>query len=185
MKIKGLILQARKDFVVDHFGEDAWEQVLGGLPASDQEILKDILLTAKWYSFEIGSRLDEAIFKELGRGNERVFEDIGAKSAQRSLTKIHKSFLTPGDPQAFMRKANVIYKFFYNTGFREYERTGPNSGVITTYESETFSAPDCLTVIGWYKEALKLCGARNIEATETECRAKGGSCCRYSFNWDI
>jgi len=36
---------------------------------------------------------------------------------------------------------------------------------------------------GWYKEALKMCGAKNVVAVEEECRAKGGSCCRYRFQW--
>ena len=183
MEIKGLILQARKDFVIDNFGEQAWDRILDALPPEDRPKLEDVVLTAKWYPFELGERLDKAIVDSLGGGNEKVFEEIGAKSAQRSLTKVHKSFLTPGDPQAFLEKADVIYKFYYDTGRREYERTGPSSGVLTTYDAKTFSAPDCLTVVGWYKEALKLCGARSVEVVEEECRARGGSFCRYRITW--
>jgi hypothetical protein len=84
-----------------------------------------------------------------------------------------------------MKKAPVIYKFYYDTGYREYEQTGPNSGVLTTYDAETFSVPDCLTVIGWYREALLMCGARNVIVEEEECKAKGGRCCRYRFEWEI
>ncbi|MBN1163396.1 MAG: heme NO-binding domain-containing protein [Candidatus Krumholzibacteriota bacterium] len=185
MEIKGLILHARKAFVIEHFGEEAWQKVLSSLPERDREVLSEIILTAQWYPFEIGSRLDNAIVKVLGGGDKKIFEEIGVKSAQRGLLKIHQSFLTPGDPQAFMKKAKVIYKFYYDTGYREYEETGPTSGVMTTYEAETFSQPDCLTVIGWYKEALKLCGAREVEVVEEECRARGGSCCRYRFKWVI
>jgi len=185
MQVKGLILHARKDFVVDHFGEDAWQKVLESLPTFDQKVLVDTILTAKWYPFVIGERLDNAIVEVLGGGDEKIFEDIGKKSAQRGLTKVHKSFLTRGDPQAFMKKASTIYKFYYDTGRREYKQTGANSGTLTTYDAETFSVPDCLTVIGWYKEALRMCGARNIFADEEECRAKGGKVCRYIFEWDI
>jgi hypothetical protein len=78
-----------------------------------------------------------------------------------------------------------MYKFYYDTGRREYEQTGPTSGVMTTYEAKTFSVPDCLTVLGWHKEALGMCGARNVEGIEEECRAKGGSCCRYRFKWSV
>jgi len=183
MKIKGLVLHARKEFVKEHFGEGAWGKVLDALPSQDQELLKGTIFAVSWYPFETGERLDQAIVDVLGGGDESIFEEIGAKSAQRSLAKEHRSFLTPGDPQSFMKKANTIYNFYYNTGYREYKATGPNSGVMTTYEAETFSAVDCLTVIGWYKEALSLCGAKRVEAVEEECRAKGGSCCRYRFQW--
>lgn len=185
MQIKGLILHAREEFVKEHFGEDAWESVLEALSEEDRAVLRDIVITGKWYPFEVGEHLDHAIVEVLGGGDESVFEEVGAKSATRSLTKVHKSFLTPGDPQAFMRKADMIYKFYYDTGRREYEETGMKSGVLTTYDAETYSGPDCLTVIGWYKEALKMCGARNVKAVEEECRAKGGSCCRYRFSWEI
>jgi uncharacterized protein (TIGR02265 family) len=183
MEIKGLILQARKEFVVDNFGEEAWGRVLAALPEEDRAALGDLILTAKWYPFAIGERLDKAIVDLLGGGDKKLFEEIGAKSARRSLAKVHKSFLTPGDPQAFLEKADVIYKFYYDTGRREYERTGPASGVLTTYDAKTFSVPDCLTVVGWYREALRMCGARGVAVVEEECRARGGSCCRYRLTW--
>lgn len=185
MQIKGIILHARVEFVKEHFGEDAWNRVLDSMSDEDRQILGDMIVTAKWYPFEVGERLDRAIVDDLGGGDEGIFEDIGGKSAQRSLLKVHKSFLKPGDPQAFMNKADMIYKFYYDTGHREYKETGPNSGVISTYEAETFSAADCLTVVGWYKEGLKMCGAKNIQAVEEECRAKGGTCCRYRFTWEM
>ena len=185
MQIKGLILHARTEFVIEHFGEDAWARVLESMSEDDRRILGDMIVTAKWYPFEVGERLDRAIVDVLGGGDEKIFEEIGVKSAKRSLLKVHKSFLTPGDPQAFMKKADMIYKFYYDTGYREYQETGPVSGVISTYDAETFSTADCLTVIGWYKEALRMCGATNVQAVEEECRAKGGTCCRYRFKWEM
>ena len=185
MEIKGLIINSRKEFVTEHFGEEAWEKVFGALPEEDQELLGDLILTAKWYPFEVGERLDKAIVHVLGKGDESIFRKIGEQSARVSLNKVHKTFITPGDPQAFMNKAGMIYKFYYDTGHREYRETGPNSGVITTHEAETFSVPDCLTVIGWYEEALRMCGARKVTAVEEECRAKGGEVCRYRFEWEI
>lgn len=184
MQIKGLIIQAREDFVKDNFGEEAWENVIDALPKETRGTLRDLVITAKWYPFEVGDQLDKAIVEVLGGGDTTIFEEIGAKSAKRSLTKVHKSFLTPGDPQAFMKKADMIYKFYYDTGYREYKETGPGSGVITTYEAETYSVPDCLTVIGWYREALRMCGARNVRIVEEECRARGGTCCRYRVEWE-
>ncbi len=185
MKIKGGVLHARIEFVREHFGEGAWERVVATLPIEEQVILSSPLLTTKWYPFALGERLDWAIVVELGGGDMKIFEKIGAKSAQRNLSKDHKTFLVPGDPQSFMKKASIIYKFYYDTGHREYKETGPNSGILTTYDAETFSVPDCLTVIGWYKEALRMCGARDVKIVEETCRAKGGEVCRYNVAWVI
>jgi hypothetical protein len=72
---------------------------------------------------------------------------------------------------------------YYETGRREYERTGDRSGVLTTRDAETFSAPDCLTVVGWYRKALEMCGLAGVQVVEDECRAKGGGVCRYRVAW--
>lgn len=184
MKIKGFILHSRKEFVIDNFGLESWAAVQSTLPEEDQDIFKQFILTSNWYDFEIGKRLDNAIVEVLGKGSPKVFEDIGKKSAQRHLAGIHASFIEPDDPQAFLKKADTIYQYYYDVGYREYEETGPNSGLITTYDAETFSIPDCLTVIGWYKEALRMCGAKNIAIHEETCRAKGEDYCQYVVEWE-
>ena len=185
MKIKGFILMSRKEFVIEHFGQEGWNQVLSVLPESDQAIFKETLLTSHWYEFETGKRLDDAIVRVHGSGAKQVFEDIGAQSARRNLGGIHSAFIEEKDPQAFMKKTSMIYKFYYDTGRREYEEKAPGHGIMTTYDAETFSGPDCLTVIGWYKEALKMCGARNVSMKEETCRARGGEHCKYVVKWEI
>ena len=180
--MKGGALAARTVFVEQHFGDGAWARVLGSLPAEMRSTLGMILPTS-WYSFELAKAVDDAIVQVLGRGDRRVFEDIGAASAEKNLKGSHRHFLERGDPQAFMAKAAVIYGFYYDTGRREYQPTGPDSGIMTTWDAETFSAADCLTVIGWYKRALELCGASGVTMTEETCRATQGPCCRYVVRW--
>jgi uncharacterized protein (TIGR02265 family) len=184
MKIKGNILLSRLAFVRQHFGDAALEKVISSLSHGDQVLLRGMIGNVGWYSFDVGRRLDEAIVRELGGGDSKVFEEIGAASARTNLSTVHKLSITRGNPQAFLSQAPVIYSLYYDTGRREYQRTGPNSGVLTTYDAESFSAADCLTVVGWYKEALRMCGARNVEIVEENCRALGGEFCRYNVRWE-
>jgi uncharacterized protein (TIGR02265 family) len=182
-QIKGAVLKSRIAFVEDHFGKDGVQKVLASLPADDQRPLR-LLFTSNWYPFELGKRLDDAIVRVLADGRPEFFERLGTASAEKNLGSLHAGYLTPGDPQAFLAKAPQIYSLYYETGRREYTPTGPSSGVLTTYEAETFSGPDCMTVIGWYKKALEMCGARNVSVVEEECRANGGAVCRYRVGWE-
>jgi len=183
MEIKGSILESRLQFVKERFGVKAVEDVLSALPASDQAILRKPLNSAGWYHFQTGQRLDDAIVQVIGKGDARLFEEMGAASAQQNLTGIQKFYLDPGNPQGFMLRAPLIYHVYYDKGWRDYKATGPTSGEMTTYEAETYSAADCMTVMGWYKQALKMCGARNVDMVEDTCRARGDDCCRYLVNW--
>ena len=185
MQIRGTVLHSRKTFVEEHFGAEAWQKVVQGLSDESREVFEGLIISAGWYAFNVGEDLDKAIVEVLGKGDPKIFEYIGIQSAQENLSGAHQTFLTLGDPQSFMAQANSIYQFYYDTGHRTYEKTGPTSGVLTTYDAETFSVPDCLTVIGWYKEALRMCGAKKVEMAEETCRAKGAPHCRYRVQWEI
>lgn len=182
-KVKGSVLKSRLEFVEEHFGADGVKKLMASLGAEDQEALKK-MLPSTWLPFEVGKRLDDAIVNVLAGGDPKFFEQLGIASADKNLTTFHASFLTPGDPEAFLRKAPQIYGLYYQKGRREWEKTGEREGYLTTYEAETFSAADCLTVVGWYKRALEMCGASSIEVVEEECRAKGGEFCRYRVRWE-
>jgi uncharacterized protein (TIGR02265 family) len=185
MKIRGAVLKPRLLFIEENFGLGALDKVLEVLPETDRSLLQKIILHAGWYPFEVSERLDKAIVDVLGKGDRKIFEDIGRKSAHANLTGVHKTFLLAGNPQAFLEQAKTIYKFYYDTGNREYRSTGPQSGTLTTHDAESFSRAECLTVIGWHKEALEMCGAKNVSISETKCRAKGDPVCEYELAWDL
>lgn len=183
MQIKGSILIARLAYVRERFGESALKEVLRDLPDQDRDLLEGSLTNIAWHPFEVGKRLDEAIVRVLGKGNAQVFEDMGAASARVNLRGVHQLFLAPDDPQAFMARAHIIYRSYYDKGRREYQATSPTSGIMTTYDAETYSSFDCMTVVGWYKEALAMCGAKDVLMVEEVCRANGSAFCRYVVSW--
>jgi uncharacterized protein (TIGR02265 family) len=176
------VLRSRLAFVQDLAAQDGIERVLARLASGEQAELRSLLAT-KWYAFELGRRLDEAIVAELGGGRPAFFEQLGAASAEKNLAGVHKEFLVVGDPQAFLSRAPMIYSFYYDKGRREYRKTGPNEAELTTFDAETFSLADCATVVGWHRRALEMCGAREPSVVEIECRARGATACRYRLSW--
>jgi uncharacterized protein (TIGR02265 family) len=181
-QIKGSVLKSRLAYVDEHFGKEGRERVLQTLADEDRRALNS-LLTVKWYPLDLGTRLDDAIVRTLGHGKTEVFEQLGAASADRNLGSVHKAFLTTGDPHGFLSRTPAIYAMYYERGRREYEKTGDKSAMLTTRDAEVFSAADCLTVIGWHRRALELCGAQQVTVVEEECRSRGAKVCRYRLSW--
>jgi uncharacterized protein (TIGR02265 family) len=184
ISVKGSVLRTRLAFVSDLAPDDGLGRVLSRLSPKERDVLNSLLASA-WYPFELGRRLDEAIVQELGGGRAEFFEKLGEASAEKNLGAggVHRGFLVPGDPQAFLAKTPLIYSYYYDAGRRDYEKTGEKEAMLTTHEAETFSAPDCLTVVGWYRRALEMCGAASPRVVEEECRARGGTVCRYRLSW--
>lgn len=182
-QIKGTVIKARLAFVEQHWGRDGVDRITAALPPEDADHLRAVL-SVKWYPLGLGERLDDSIVQVLGGGDQGVFERLGEASADANLATLHRSFLTPGRPHAFLGKAQHIYQLYYEVGRRTYEQSGERSGTLTTFDAETFSAPDCLTVIGWYRRALEMCGASGVRIRHPECRARGGEVCRYELDWE-
>ena len=181
-QVKGSVLKSRLAFIEEHGGADAVQRVLSTLSIDHQQALK-VVVGVGWYPFELGKALDAAIVQVLGDGRTDFFERLGEASAERNLTGAHRSFLAAGDPHTLLERAPQIYAAYYETGRREYEQTGEKEGVLTTYDAETFSAPDCLTVVSWYRKALEMCGCTGVKVVEEECRAQGAEVCRYHVSW--
>jgi uncharacterized protein (TIGR02265 family) len=181
-QVKGAVLKSRLLFLEEHFGKEGVSKVLDSLSADDRAVFR-LILPVVWYPFALGERLDDAIVRVLANGDTQFFERLGEASAERNLGTVHRGFLRPGHPHEFLEKSPSIYKTYYEVGRREYMKTGPTSAVLTTHDAEIFSAPDCLTIVGWHRKALEMCGATGVRIRETECRAKGGKVCRYEVSW--
>jgi len=182
--VKGSVLRSRLDFVKGHFGDEGLSRLLASLSEDDRSVLTDGLLPAQWYPFDLGERLDSGIMRTLGGGSATTFRRLGARSAEVNLAGVHQVFVHPGDPHALLRRAPAIYKLYYDTGHRTYESLGPTSCRLVTHESESFSAADCETVIGWHERAVELCGGRNPRIEHPRCRARGAPVCEYVLSWD-
>lgn len=184
VQIKGSVLRSRLAMVNEIAPDGGLDRVLARMSPSDRETL-GALLASSWYPFEVGRNLDAAIVDVLGGGRPEFFERLGEASAEKNLGPdgVHRNFLVPGDAHAFLEKAPLVYSFYYDQGRRDYEKTGEREAVLTTHEAETYSAPDCATVVGWYRRALEMCGVENPGVVEEECRARGGTVCRYRLTW--
>jgi uncharacterized protein DUF2378 len=181
-QIKGAVIRARLLFVQELAPDGGLERVLARLTPAEGKELRSLLAT-NWYPLELGSRLDEAIVEVLGGGRVEFFEELGVASADKNLAGVHRGFLVPDDPHAFLENAPLIYGFYYDKGHRTYERVGAKEAILTTRDGETFSVADCATVVGWHRRAVELCGGREPKVVEEECRARGGDVCRYRITW--
>jgi uncharacterized protein YjhX (UPF0386 family) len=56
--------------------------------------------------------------------------------------------------------------------------------VLRTFDAESVTETDCLTVMGWHQRAVELSGGTNVKVTHPLCRAKGAPHCEYRITWD-
>lgn len=181
--VKGNILISRLAFVREKGGDAAVTRVLARLPEDDRRILSGLVMPVAWFPFDLNERLDAAIAAEMA-GGEEIFRELGRKSASDNLAAAHRVYIRDRDPHGLLKQAASIYRLYYDTGHRTYERLSDRSAVLRTFEARTFSRPDCLTVAGWHERAIEMCGGTKPRTSERKCRSRGDDCCEYLFEWD-
>jgi len=183
-RIKGHVLQARLKYVRETAGEETLQAILGRLPAEDRAILSGMILPVGWYPLDLNLRLDAAIAQVLSpHDKSQVFLEMGRASAEQNLRGAHRPYVREGDPHFLLSAAPRIFATYYAVGRRTYERVGDRAAVLRTYDAELVSATDCLTVVGWHRRAIELCGGREVKVVETQCRSHGAPHCEYRCTW--
>jgi uncharacterized protein (TIGR02265 family) len=184
--IKGNVLLARLKYVRDVGGQPALDAILARLPPDEARVLSGWVLPISWYPIDLYLRLDDAIASVMSpHDRSRVFLEMGRASADANLTGPQRPFVRAGDPHFLLQAAPQIYAAYYAVGRRTYERTGTASGVLTTHDAENVTETDCLTVVGWHRRAIELCGGKAVEVQETRCRARGDEVCEYRCAWAL
>ena len=183
MKVKGNQIKARIILIKNEYGEKVFEKILNSLPEEDQEIFRGIILSGSWFTFEATNRLDKAIIKTTGVKKNDLYFKLGRSIAKETLNGVHRNFMVPLEPLAFIKKVNLIYRFYYDSGHREWEPETSNSVYISTLDANTYSEGNCLTNVGYFTEGLEMCGAKNVKFVKKKCREKGDKHCRHHVSW--
>ena len=183
--VKGTLLLARLRFLEGQ-GKDVAERVLKRLPASDQAVVRGMVLPSGWYPADLLLRLEMTAVALLASGDRRsLFVDMGRFSAATNLgpTGVQRFFLREGDPHVVLRNVPRMYESQHSVGRRSYERTSTGSATIRTFDAADPSLEDCLTAVGWLQHAVELSGGREVRVVERQCAARGAPCCEYECSW--
>lgn len=184
-QVRGSVFVSRLNYLRSRGGDALVGAVLSRLPAEDEQLLSGMILPIAWFPMELEERLDQAIAQQLTpHAPGQALVDVGRASADSALNGGPQAvFVKKGDPHYLLSHAPQIYRMYYAAGRRTYEKTGPSSAVLRTWDAESVTLGDCLTIVGWHLRAIELSGGQQVTVEETQCRARGGDCCEYRCSW--
>lgn len=185
-QIKGSTLKLRTQFVRERWGEAGLTRVLETLSPADADTVTKAL-PILWYPLSLNAHLDQTVCHVLANGNERIYEEMGAYSADAFAQQIYNSYFEQTTPQAFLDLTVELYKNYYrNAGRRRNEVLGPGRCDMLIEGCREAYRPNCQSNVGFIRRSLALLGAKNVRCEEVACalddRARGGTC-RARATW--
>ena len=179
-QIKGSTLKLRTQFVRERWGEAALEKVLATLSPQDADsVMKS--LPVLWYPLSLNAHLDQTICHVLGNGNERIYEEMGAYSADAFARQIYSTYFEETKPQQFLDLTVELYKNYYkNAGQRRNVVSAPGRCDMYIEGCREAYRPNCASNVGFIRRSLVLLGARGVRCDEVSCaladRERKGVC---------
>jgi predicted hydrocarbon binding protein len=181
-KVKGSKISSKFSYLKDRFGEGAREHVLAWLSGDDRREL-GLVLDAGWYPQDLYVRLLMAICETVGRGDEAIYGEIGAYSADHQFKhsyRVYRAF----DIAETLRNMVPVHSKLNEPAAMEVPLNEPGKAALVV--SAPASDPViCAVSRGFYRRVLELHGAVDVQVRESSCSGVGGRTCRYELQWKL
>ena len=164
MKIKGILLIGTKDFIVNRYGEEKWQELLNNLPERSRLPLKRMILPGGLYDISVYTDLNLLADKLLGKGDGSILEEIGATTAEDSLNlyeSVFKNKLTSPE-DALKNMVPLLAKMLFEEMESDTIKVENSYGEYVLrgkiLEDKDFAFLLARRTIGWIKEVFKKIG---------------------------
>ena len=177
-RVKGGVIRAHLDWMRRLHGDEATRKLVHSLPEHvSAEILS--VLPSSWCSFESVVALDRTIALQHGRN---ALKDLGQFSARINLDTTYRLYKREDIHEFFQRSAS-LHAQFQDFGMVVYERANDHCGRMIHTGYACFSPNYCASAIGYYEEAIRIHGGRNVIVTECNCQCAGEKSCTFVMRW--
>ncbi|MDH3744735.1 MAG: hypothetical protein OES47_06510 [Acidobacteriota bacterium] len=158
--VKGSSIRSKFDYVRDTFGPRAELELKESFSASD-----DIgsVLDSGLYPFDLYDRVLWAVAERFLDGDVNRLREVGAYSAEKSLTSIYRAFAEGKDFLGFLSRIQLLHQRFYTHGTMAVDiGDGNKSTRITLTGAPTYSDADLQVAAGFYLGVGNLLGLESI-----------------------
>jgi hypothetical protein len=176
--VRGSVLLNSTDFVRERYGSASHLRVLESLPPQGAEAFARGGRDA-WIPLEVLLAYMEGAKRLLAPGDPDFFRKMGFYGGRQDRTRPLSVMVS--DRATAIRKANDLWRAFFDAGALEVVETGP-AGVTLRIAGFPASAPLCERIVGSLEGLLSLAG-QPIRVEKRACRARGQPCCEVHVEW--
>lgn len=183
MNVKAQALLNGAAWLRENHGEQALERVFSRCRPDVRERCATAI-AINWHPLDELVEFLTTADQEVGRGDGKVAEAMGAASARTNLRHLglRLAFFL-ARPEFLMRRVAGVWRQFNDEGEMVVREFLPGRMVA---EMQGFASPSwtfCCSVTGWLHEAGVATGMKHLATHHVECCARGASTCQWHLRW--
>ncbi len=183
MNVKAQALLNGAGWVRDNHGEEMLERIFSRCGPQVRERCTTAI-AINWHPLDELVEFLTVADQEIGRGDGKVAEAMGAASARVNLRHLglRLAFFL-ARPEFLMRRVAGVWRQFNDEGdmvVREFSR-GRMVAEMQGFASPSW--PFCCSVTGWLHVAGQATGMKQLTSHHVECCARGAARCQWHLRW--
>ncbi|MGE5329537.1 MAG: hypothetical protein ACM3KR_08525 [Deltaproteobacteria bacterium] len=180
MQVKGIAFIARRDGLIKKYGQETWDKFIAKV-AQKIPYFSGSILSTTLIPLDDFLKLQDEIVREFYNGNINVFWEMGAQSAQFSLTEgPYKPYLASGNVADFVStKLPLVFKAYYIDCGRFEAKVEGNKCIIKGLDLPAAHLYFEYTVVGYFRRAVELVGAKVLQLNKIKSITSGDKTFEY------
>jgi hypothetical protein len=184
IKIKGSVLLDAVKWARQKFGDEQIDRIISLMDAEAKSIFLGQIMRSDWYPVEAFVNYIEIELQEIfGRNTESLIELTGEPVAKQ-LRGIYALFVKLGSPEFLIKRLSVVTDTYFKGIEVKPTMVTPGKATVQYIGFEKQHAVIQFVIIGFYKKALEISGAKNVKIRFTTPIGEGKGYSELTVSWD-
>jgi DNA-binding CsgD family transcriptional regulator len=178
---RGSAIVYLKTFVMDRFGESAWDAMLASFTDCERELLVSVE-AAGWYDLALHARLNRELCNRFCGGSLSIALELGRFTAEQEFM-VYSWIARLVKPSIILRNMNMYWRRGNETG-RLTTATHGDELLVRLFDWGIAEPALCQRFLGYLGRMLEYFGP--VTSTDHHhCRALGAPTCDFRFRWQL
>jgi hypothetical protein len=183
VQIKGSAIQETFDQIKNRSGEESLQKILGLLDEETRKVFKGKVYSSAWYPLDFFTRFVELENRVLDDGNEEMVTRLSEAVVERQLRGIYKAFVKLGSPEYVIKRIAAVHKAYFQGVGIEVRLSEKDKALIRYKGFERQHRIIGFAIIGFFKKALEISGAKDVTVYFTAPIDSDKEYCELSIAW--
>jgi hypothetical protein len=183
VQIKGSAIKETIEQVKHRAGEPALRKILDLLSQEDRTILQAEIFTSSWYSLDLFVRFLELEIRILADGKEEMVTRGSEAVIERQLRGIYRAFVKLGSPEFVIKRVAAVHATYFQGVSIDVQLPERGRALIKYVGFEPQHRIMGFAIIGFFKKALEISGAKNVVIYFPTPIEEGGEYTELSLAW--
>jgi hypothetical protein len=183
VKIKGSVILDAVTWARQKYGSKKMDQLISLMNTEAKITFRGEITRTAWYPMEVFINYIEVELAELFQGNTKYLVEITGEPVEKQLRGVYRMLIKLGSPEFLIKRLPVVTDTYFQGIEVKLKIVAPGKATVQYFGFERQHAVIEYVIAGFYKKALEISGAKNVNVEFTTSIKEGKGYSELTVTW--